>query len=42
MIQHDLFCLFIQNSVNRQEIFEITRIDYDKNTFINIMIIINL
>ena len=30
MIQRTLFCPFIQNSVNRQEIIEITRIDYDK------------
>ena len=30
MIQHTLFCPFIQHYVNIQEVFEINRIDYEK------------
>ena len=30
MIQNTLFCPFLQHSVNRKEITEITRMDYDE------------
>ena len=30
MIQHECFCSFIQISVKGQEIYKITRMDYDK------------
>ena len=30
MTQHTLFVPFIQRYINRQEVYEITKLDYDK------------